>query len=173
VSVQTQGDVDTDPLTLRDAAPIDPGTGGAVTERATLDSNGTTIVESTSNSRDSGTDESSDSTSGEGLIINEINADADGDERENLNDEYVIFENSGDDALDLSGWTIEDDVGQSYTIPDGFTLDAGETVTLRTGSGENSEDELYWGSGSPIWNNDGDTVIVTTASGERALEEEY
>jgi competence protein ComEC len=46
-------------------------------------------------------------------------------------------------------------------------------VTLHTGSGTSTTTELYWGSGSPIWNNDGDTVIVSNANGERVLEETY
>ena len=108
-----------------------------------------------------------------GLTIAEIHADAAGDDRDNLNDEYVVFENAGTDTLDLSGWTIEDEAGQRYTVPDGFELAASETVTLHTGSGTSTPSELYWGSGSPIWNNDGDTVIVTNANGERVLAEPY
>ena len=65
-----------------------------------------------------------------GLTIAEIHADAAGDDRKNLNNEYVVFENTGTDTLDLSGWTIEDEEGQRYTVPDGFELAAGETVTL-------------------------------------------
>jgi competence protein ComEC len=107
------------------------------------------------------------------LAVAEINADAAGDDRENLNDEYVVFENTGSDPLDFSGWTVEDDVGQTYTVPEGTTLDPGATVTLHTGSGEDTETDLYWGSGSPIWNNGGDTVIVRTPDGTVVIEEAY
>ena len=96
-----------------------------------------------------------------------------GDDRENLNDEYIVFENTGDDTLDVSGWTVADDAGHTYTIPDGVTIGPEATLTLRTGSGTDTETELYWGSGSPIWNNNGDTVIVTTDDGERVVEERY
>ena len=79
----------------------------------------------------------------------------------------------GEGSLDLSGWTVQDDAGATYTFPDGTTLEAGAEVTLRTGSGEDTSTELYWGSGRPIWNNDGDTVIVTNAAGEQVLTEGY
>ncbi|GAB7011264.1 lamin tail domain-containing protein [Halorubrum trueperi] len=114
-----------------------------------------------------------ETTAEAGLTVAEIHADAAGDDRDNLNDEYVVFENTGNETLDLSGWTIEDEAGQRYTVPEGFELATGETVTLHTGSGTSTTTELYWGSGSPIWNNDGDTVIVSNANGERVLEEIY
>lgn len=107
------------------------------------------------------------------LDVVEIHADADGDDRENLNDEYVVFQNVGDEPLDLGGWTVEDEVGQAYTFPGGYTLAAGAEVTLRTGSGTNTETDLYWDSGSPIWNNGGDTVIVSNTEGDVVLSEEY
>jgi competence protein ComEC len=107
------------------------------------------------------------------FVITDINADAEGDHRENLNGEYVTFENTGDQSLDIGGWTLEDAAGRSYTFPDGTTVGSQETITVRTGSGTNTDTELYWGSGSPIWNNDGDTVIVRTADGNTILEESY
>jgi len=115
---------------------------------------------------DGGTD------SGE-LTIAEIHADATGDDRENLNDEYVVFENAGDGPLTLGEWTVQDEVGKSYTFPEGYTLGAGERVTLHTGSGSDTDTELYWDAGSPVWNNGGDTVIVTDHDGREILTERY
>jgi len=58
-------------------------------------------------------------------------------------------------------------------VPEGVSLDPGETVTLHTGSGTDTATDLYWGSGSPVWNNGGDTVFVTTDDGELVVEESY
>lgn len=107
------------------------------------------------------------------LKIAEIQADAPGPERQNLSEEYVVFENRSDDTVDLSGWQIEDAVGHEYYVPEGVELPAGETLTLRTGSGTDSETDLYWGSGNPIWNNTGDTVSVYDADSELVLRESY
>ncbi len=95
------------------------------------------------------------------LAIVDIHADAAGDDRENLNDEFVVFGNRGETALDLSGWTVTDDADHTYRFPDGTTLDPGERLTLRTGGGTDSATTLYWGQRRPVWNNDGDTVTVT------------
>ncbi|MFC7187074.1 lamin tail domain-containing protein [Halorubrum yunnanense] len=176
VSVRTQRDAPTDPLALRDGEPIAPGTSGDVVERARL---GGDPVEGGSGSDADETDdaaeedEASSTEPGAALEVAAINADAEGDDRQNLNDEYVAFENAGDDPIDLGGWTLEDEAGRSYEFPSGFALDAGATVTVRTGSGTDTPTDLYWGSGSAIWNNGGDTVILSNPDGERVLEVTY
>jgi len=39
------------------------------------------------------------------------------------------------------------------------------TVTIYTGSGVDTQDKLYWGSNSPIWNNDHDTAYLKDNEG--------
>ena len=107
------------------------------------------------------------------LVVAEIHEDAAGDDHDNLNDEYIVFENTGESALDMSGWTVSDEADHTYTVPQGFTLDPGAQVTLYTGSGENSESELYWGSERAVWNNNGDTIYVHNNDGSLVLERSY
>lgn len=121
----------------------------------------------------SGGDDGGSQTSDSALEIAEIHEDAAGDEYDNLNDEYITFRNTGDAALDLGGWTIEDDADHDYTVPTGFTLEAGEEVTLYTGEGEDTDTDLYWGLDNPVWNNGGDTVHVYNANGELVTERSY
>ncbi|WP_436929031.1 lamin tail domain-containing protein [Halosimplex halobium] len=111
-------------------------------------------------------------TSSAGLAVERVHADAAGNDHENLNDEFVVFGNDGEAALDLGGWTVSDEADHTYTFPDGFSLAPGETVTLRTGSGSDTADTLYWGSDSAVWNNGGDTVVVTR-DGETVLRYAY
>ncbi|OYR85629.1 endonuclease, partial [Halorubrum sp. E3] len=63
-------------------------------------------------------------------------------------------------------------VDNSYTFS-GISVDPGATITLYTGTGDDTEDTVYWGRGSPVWNNGGDTVTVTNATGDRVLAESY
>jgi competence protein ComEC len=177
VSVQTQRDAPTDPLALRDGEPIDPGTGGDVVERDQL---GGDPVDGGSGGETGdepdNADKQNETTSTDpaaALEVATINADAEGNDGENLTDEYIIFENTGDEPIELSGWTVEDEAAHSYEFPQGFTLEAGATVTLRTGSGTDTDTELYWGSASPIWNNDGDTVTLSNPDDEHVLEVSY
>ena len=175
VSVQTQQTAPTNPAALRDGSAISPGTTGAVSERLLLTGDGTPPVDVDDSERTDSSDE--ETTTADGSATNfeiaDINADAEGDDRENLNGEYVTFENTGEQSLDISGWMLEDASGRSYTVPDGVTVDPQATITVRTGSGTNSDTDLYWGSGSPIWNNGGDTIIVQNADGNTVLEETY
>lgn len=98
--------------------------------------------------------------SGPSLAVSDLHVDADANDYENLNDEYVEFENTGDEAIDLTGWTVEDEAGHVYVFPKGSTLAAGATVRLRSGAGSNTKTDLYWGSKRPVWNNEDDTVSV-------------
>ena len=175
VSVQTQQAAPTEPTALRESSAIPPGTTGEVTERLLLTGGGTTTVDTDDSESTDDSDEETTTAeeSASNFEIAEINADAEGDDRENLNDEYVTFENTGEQPLDISGWVLEDTADHSYTFPNGVTVDPQATITVRTGSGTNTNTELYWDSGSPIWNNNGDTIIVRTADGDTILEETY
>jgi len=110
--------------------------------------------------------------SASGLTVERVHADAAGNDHENLNDESVVFGNAGEGTLELSGWTVSDEADHVYTFPSGFALAPGETVTLRTGSGTDTAETLYWGSDSAIWNNGGDTVVVAR-DGETVLRYAY
>jgi competence protein ComEC len=119
------------------------------------------------------TDDSSQEITDGSLGIETIHADASGNDHENLNDEYIVLANTRSTALDLTGWSIEDAAGHEYTFPDGFTLDPSASVTLYSGSGTDTADELYWGSERAIWNNGGDTIIITDEEGAVVLKEAY
>ncbi|APE95411.1 lamin tail domain-containing protein [Halodesulfurarchaeum formicicum] len=172
--VATEYDGPTEPLQLRDGEGTTAGPYSTLTDRFVLDvsSGGESKIIADGGETESTTTESGSGSTGE-LAVATIHADAEGDDRENLNDEYVVFSNTGDSSLDLSGWTVTDEVGTTYTVPEGVTLDPGTDLTLRTGSGDDTESELYWGSESAIWNNGGDTVIVRDDNGSIITEESY
>ena len=94
---------------------------------------------------------------GQNIAIAKAHPDTEGNDRENLYDEYIVIENREDTPLDLTGWTVSDEANHRYLVPS-FILRVEAAVTLRTCSGKNTESELFWGSRSPIWNNDGDTI---------------
>nr|WP_274326230.1 lamin tail domain-containing protein [Halosimplex aquaticum] len=169
ITIETQQGAPTDPTKLRTGTAIQPGSTDPVETRTTIAGSEGGSTE-TPVATDGGTETAVDEGS---LVVDEIHADAQGNEQENLNDEYVVFRNTGTEPLDLSGWTVADAADHTYTFPDGFTLAPDATVTLHTGSGSDSDTDLYWGSGSPIWNNGGDTVIVTNPAGDEVIREEY
>jgi hypothetical protein len=122
---------------------------------------------------DNGADDSQ-AAEGEGeLSVVGLSADADGNDNNNLNDEYITYENTGNETLNLTGWTVTDSEGNTFTLPDGFTLAPGEQVTLYTGSGTNTDSALYWGQASEVWNNGADSMTVRNAAGEIILQRSY
>lgn len=88
--------------------------------------------------------------------------DAPGNDHYNLNEEWVCFTNYGDEATAMTDWMVEDEADHLYVFPT-FTLPTGATVKLHTGSGVNTQTDLYWGSRRAIWNNTGDTVYLYDA----------
>ncbi|MFH1789303.1 MAG: lamin tail domain-containing protein, partial [Candidatus Altiarchaeota archaeon] len=108
------------------------------------------------------------SSSGTPVIeIIEAQFDAPGSEKINLNGEWVKIRNNGDAPQDLTGWILEDDANHIYRFPDNFVLGTGDSVTVHTGSGTDSTSDLYWGRGSAIWNNDGDTATLRDEEGRK------
>ena len=105
-----------------------------------------------------------------GIEIAEVTFDPPGDDRDNLNGEWVVIANNADASIDMTGFTLSDDSDHVYSFGD-FVLSAGGTVKVFTGSGADTLTSLYWGSKSPIWNNDGDTAYLRNSDG--SLLDEY
>ena len=82
-----------------------------------------------------------------------------------LDEEWVKITNTGTSSISLTGWELKDE-GDKYTYTfASFSLESGSTVTVHTEQGTNTATELYWGSGRPIWNNDGDTARLYNING--------
>lgn len=98
------------------------------------------------------------------IEIATVHYDASGDDRKNLNDEYVVIRNSGSSEVSLKGWRLVDEAGHYYYFPDVVVPPGGE-IRVHTGSGVDTSTDLYWGWSSPIWNNDHDTAYLYNAGG--------
>jgi len=106
------------------------------------------------------------------LAVEELHYNAEGDDRYNLNDEYVVFSNSCNETLKLEGWTIKDSSNKVYKFS-GVSLSPGSTLTLHSGKGEDNATDIFWDSGRAVWNNDADVLYVQEPSGKIALEYSY
>lgn len=164
IRMSTQQAAPTAPREIRTGEPIAPETDRLLTLRTTIYPRART---------DSGTATATIPGREGELKVTTIRADAKGDDRSNLNDEYLVFTNTGDGALAIGSYTISDESGKSYTIPEGVVLELGESVALHTGAGTNTATDLYWDAGRPVWNNGGDTITVQTTNGTTVLQETY
>ncbi|MGM0446745.1 MAG: DUF4350 domain-containing protein [Methanobacteriota archaeon] len=114
-------------------------------------------------------DDGGDGGSGGSLAFDSIEYDPAGDPVE---DEYVAFVNDGDEVLDLDGYEVYDAADNGYTFG-AVSVDPGATITLYTGSGTDTDGEVYWGRGQGVWNNGGDTVFVDDPDGNTVVEYSY
>jgi endonuclease G len=78
--------------------------------------------------------------------------------------EYVRIRNNGSNAVTMTSWTLRDLANTVFTFP-AFTLAAGAEVRVWVKVGVDDSANLYWGRGSAVWNNDGDTAILRDANG--------
>jgi PKD repeat protein len=92
--------------------------------------------------------------------------DASGEDAANLNDEYFALQNTGEDSVDLSGWTVENERGLTFPFPVGFSLAPDATVYVHSGAGTDSEGTLYWNASEPVWNNNTDIAILRDSAGD-------
>jgi hypothetical protein len=97
--------------------------------------------------------------------IDALQFDAPGDDRENLNGEWVRIKNSGDGPVLIAGWTLSDTTGADpYTFP-AFLLLPRSSVTVYTGSGILNDTALFMGRTEPVFGNGGDTAYLRDGSG--------
>lgn len=61
------------------------------------------------------------------IVINEIHRDAVAEP--DSQGEWIEFHNTGDASIDISGWTLRDDDYDSFVIPEGTVIDAGQYFT--------------------------------------------
>lgn len=80
-------------------------------------------------------------------------------------DERVIIRNKGNKDKSLKGWTLSDQEGRTYTFGR-FTLEAGKSVRVHTGKGDDDSNDVYWGRKKPTWDNDGDTATLRNRRGK-------
>jgi endonuclease YncB( thermonuclease family) len=89
-----------------------------------------------------------------------------------LNNEYVVIQNRGSNAVDITGWSLLDEGNHRYLFPN-FVLGPDAKVSVRTGVGQNTATDLYWGSRTAIWNDTGDTIFIKDTKGRLVLSHVY
>lgn len=93
------------------------------------------------------------------VSIDGVNADPPGPDNDVLNQETVSLTNRGENTIDLADWTLRDYSSRHrFHFPD-TELAPAETITVASGCEPRSR-TLAWCSSEPVWNNQGDHVIL-------------
>jgi hypothetical protein len=78
--------------------------------------------------------------------------------------EYVELLCHSYDAVDMTGWTLSDSVGHTFTFPT-FSLRPEGVIRVWTGPGDDDVDNLHWGLRRTVWNNNRDEALLAEATG--------
>ncbi len=101
------------------------------------------------------------------VVISEIFYNSPGSDRgsnQSLNAEWVKLRNRTGHRVSLNGWTLRDTAHHVYHFV-GYSLRAHGTVRIHTGSGRDTQWNLFQDRGWYVWNNDGDTAILRGPAG--------
>jgi competence protein ComEC len=99
------------------------------------------------------------------IVISATRFNAPGDDRQNVNGEWIQLTNHGDDTVLIAGWTLSDNSHSTvYTFP-AIVLVPGETITVFSGAGTLNNTALYMGRTEPVWGNSGDIAILKDGQG--------
>ncbi len=94
-------------------------------------------------------------------VTSYVNYDAEGDDNDNLNGEYIEIQNNGSSTLNISDWTLRGSArlnGNTYTLPSVARVYAGGVHRVYTGSGTDTATRTYLGLDS-AWLNNGSDVF--------------
>ena len=90
----------------------------------------------------------------------------------NATDEYFTLKNGCAYSISLEGWTAKDESKHIFTFPS-FNFGASAEISVVTGTGLNTAASLYWNRGSPVWNNDKDTLYLNDSMSQPVLTYSY
>jgi len=99
------------------------------------------------------------------VYISAIQFNAPGDDRQNLDGEWVRLGNRGEGPVLIAGWTLSDRTGSHPYVFPAVVLLPGSSVTVFTGSGTMNDTALYMGETVPVWGNSGDEAILRDGAG--------
>lgn len=82
-----------------------------------------------------------------------------------LDEEGIEVWNSSENDANLTGWTLSNDKGETYTFPN-FQLPPYGTVRIATTSGTDTSDTLFWGKTYPVLVYYDDVFRLRSGNGE-------
>ncbi|MFF3334436.1 lamin tail domain-containing protein [Streptomyces sp. NPDC002888] len=76
-----------------------------------------------------------------------------------LNKEWVELTNTTRHSVNLDGWTLSDEDGNTYSF-DHYRLDGRATVRIHTGKGRDRDTDLYQDRRHHVWDHRSDTATL-------------
>jgi endonuclease YncB( thermonuclease family) len=83
----------------------------------------------------------------------QVNFDAEGNDAENVNGEWIRIGNGSGLPLPLGRWWVRDSGLRRFTFPVGTVVPAGGAVYVHVGRGAATATRKYWGQPAPVFGN--------------------
>lgn len=106
--------------------------------------------------------------SNNGVIISNAVNDVPGNDLQPETGEHVILKNTGNRAIDVSGYVLRDAANNVMHIGDGFKLTPGAELRVYSGAGTPSAEAFYLGGSVAVLNNGGDSLALWNNEGKLA-----
>ncbi|MEW5826143.1 MAG: lamin tail domain-containing protein [Candidatus Bipolaricaulota bacterium] len=94
-----------------------------------------------------------------------------------LNLEYISLKNAEKTSVDLSGWTLSNESGATFTFPVGTVMPRGAIFTVYSGcapaEAEAPARKIYWCSRKPIWPDEIGHAVLRMADGTVVQDYRY
>ena len=85
-----------------------------------------------------------------------------------VNAEIAVGKFEGEGQLNLAGWQLKDEDGNTFTFPQ-LTLYPNGAVQVHTVSGTDTVIDLYWGLRDPVWGSGEDAKLFDSQGNLRAV----
>jgi hypothetical protein len=85
-----------------------------------------------------------------------------------VNAEIAVVKFEGEGQLNLAGWQLKDEDGNTFTFPQ-LTLYPNGAVQVHSVSGTDTVIDLYWGLRDPIWQAGEDAKLFDSQGNLRAV----
>jgi len=109
------------------------------------------------------------------IVVEEFHWDAEGNDCENPNGEWVTLGNICPFDCELTRWSVKDSGTNIYRFSN-LRLGPNESLKLLSGPGEDTSSQLHWnrrGACPVVWNNNGDILYLRDREGKLVLRESY
>ena len=85
-----------------------------------------------------------------------------------INEEYIMFVNTGGTTVMLNHWTVRDADGNVFRFGSDDRIPAHAELMIHTGRGSEAALHKYWGLRRYLWDNGGDRATLRRADGSVA-----
>lgn len=108
------------------------------------------------------------------IIVSEVQVNAQDNDNQNLQNEWIRIKNTSEKPISLKNWTISDEINHTFRFFEDRILAPNAELQIITGVCENTRTQVCWKrTDYAVWNNDHDTVFIRNEKNELVYKYNY